>query len=173
MVVISNNDGDINETECEAFLKWFFDRFRLCDTLDKLQFGNEPITLHNGKLWISCWNETTFNWIMLNVNEYPKNFDIATLKGEILCEVVIPMASNDKNLLDIFDLLEKQNLNLCTTMWCVIDRKLLDSGPSNAAVCRNELFKIHIDSESKEMLQKFNLKLKYFFWQITFKFLNT
>ncbi|XP_061399555.1 uncharacterized protein LOC133335283 [Musca vetustissima] len=171
MVSVSKSEGNINEAECELLLEWFFDRFRICDTLDKLQFGNEPITLHKGRLWIACWNETTLTWIMDNIKEYPETYDVEMLNQEISCEVVIPMASNNKNLLDIFDLLEKQNANLITTRWCVVNRKLLESENKNAAVCRNELFSIHIDSESKDILLKNNLKLKYFFWQIMFKFL--
>ncbi|XP_073819327.1 uncharacterized protein [Musca autumnalis] len=172
MVVVSKSTGNINEAECQVLLEWFFEKFRVCDTLDKLQFGNDPITLYKGKLWIACWNEITFNWIMLNIREYPEKFDVETLTKEIACEVVIPMASNNKNLLDVFDLLEKQNANLITTKWCVFKRSLLQSDIENAAVCRNELFSIRIDPESKDILQKFNLKLKYFFWQIMFKFIN-
>ncbi|KAM7361128.1 uncharacterized protein ACRADG_010007 [Cochliomyia hominivorax] len=170
----------INPTECEKLLVWFFDRFRACDLSSNLQFDNKSsLFLFEGKLWIACMNNNTFQWVSSNIIEYPTNsYKILPLKDtKHLCEVVIPIISNSKSVLDIFDLLEKQNKSINTLKWSLQNRQVLTVEQKNfnekiiSNFCTNELFNICMDIESKENLEKLNFKLNYCFWQILFKFI--
>lgn len=179
-IICSNDMNTINNAECEELLVWFFDQFRVCDSLNNLQFDNKnAISFYDGKLWIACMNIDTFQWLSANIIKYSfKSYKILALKdSKHLCEVVVPMVSNSKNILDIFDLLEKQNKNITTLKWSIQNRKPLlaeDKDFNEKAIstfCSNEMFKIVMDTESREYLEKCNFKLKYCFWQIVFKFI--
>lgn len=181
LAIISSNDinSNITTVECEELLIWFFDRFRACDSSNSLQFDNKTaITLYEGKVWIACMNVYTFQWISLNIAKYTtKSYQILALnESKHLCEVVVPVVANSKNILDIFELLEKQNKNVSTIKWSLQSRRDLKEGDKDfneksiSNFCTNELFIIAVDKESRENLEKLNFKLNYCFWQIVFKF---
>jgi len=81
-----------------------------------------------------------------------------------------------KELANIFQLLELQNLGLCTNKWCVVERAMLDPNSEEYAsqamttLCKNEVFTLYVDKESKCLIQEQNFKLKYCFWKLTFQF---
>ncbi|XP_023308412.2 uncharacterized protein LOC111690203 [Lucilia cuprina] len=181
LAIISSSDMNttISSIECEEVLVWFFDRFRACDSSSQLQFDNKTaISLFEGKLWIACMNSATYQWICANITKYSlKSYKILTLKdSKHLCEVVVPVVSNSKTALDIFDLLEKQNKNISTLKWSLQSRRILLESDKDfkeksiSTFCTNEMFLIFMDTQSKECLEKLDCKLKYCFWQIVFKF---
>ncbi|XP_013099038.2 uncharacterized protein LOC106081560 [Stomoxys calcitrans] len=171
MLVLSKSDPISKHSQCEILLDWFFDQFQRCESSDQLQFNKDAFTLFEGNIWISCLNKNTYDWVTSCLEKFHETFIIGSLNRGILCEVVIPIISNSKKLLDIFDLLEKQNPNLSTLQWCVTNRKILspeENSKSVSSFCTNELFTIIIDKMSMAALKTFNLRLKYCFWQIEF-----
>jgi len=81
-----------------------------------------------------------------------------------------------KELSNIFQLLELQNIGLCTNKWCVVERSLLDPNCDEYAshavttLCKNEVLTLYVDQESKWFIQEQDYKLKYCFWKLTFQF---
>lgn len=179
---IANHSGDISKSEFVKLLEWFFDKFRTCDNSHTLQFMHQSaVTHYDGKVWIACMNEETCDWVSTVLSHY--NFcpyKVQSLNADShYCEVVIPtVATKVHNLLDIFNLLEKQNPKLSTLQWCVTNRRTLSaeeedySAKAASSFCTNELLNIWIDGKSKEFLNDVKHTLKYCFWQIVFKFVN-
>ncbi|XP_075149173.1 uncharacterized protein LOC142223199 [Haematobia irritans] len=173
IIILSRDSSPIsNHSHCEKLLDWFFHRFQQTGT-NELKFNNDAVNIFEGKIWICCLNKSAFDWVTSCLHTYSETYNIKSLNEGNLCEVVIPMISSSKKLLDIFDLLEKQNSNLDTSMWSVINRKILspEEGEKRvSSICTNELFSIHMDDASMMLVKKFNFKLKYCFWQLEFIF---
>lgn len=179
LLIVSKTGNIISNDQCEKLLDWFFDRFRVSNNLEQLLFNNDAVTLFEGKLYIACMNEYASDWVKTNLEQYPESYAVQSLNEGNMCDVVIPMVSNNKKLSDVFELLEKQNSNLNTLEWYVVKRRTLlsDDDATNmrkiSTICSNELVSICIDNASKKLLSEYHLKLKYCFWQIVFNFAST
>lgn len=177
--VVINKDIDEQQLDYGCLMEHFYGLFESSRSCGRLNFSESPsITAYDDQLWVLCEDNETCEWIAQGariLSSY-KCHSFIKYFGLSKCRVVLPQVVEGKELANIFQLLELQNLGLCTNKWCVVERALLDPNSEEYAsqamttLCKNEVFTLYMDKESKCLIQEQNFKLKYCFWKLTFQF---
>ncbi|XP_016949194.1 uncharacterized protein LOC108023976 [Drosophila biarmipes] len=175
-LVVSNLDS-CEEVDSEALMSHIFELFESC-SIKALHFSDcISMAKFCSNLLIVCVDDETAEWVVNAVDTlcpphscmpFIKFFDL------MRCTFVLPLVRPGEPLCSIFSLMEKQNPDLVTDKWSVVNRTPLDPCDDNGDLvtdlCPNELIELFIDEDSKDLITQQCSKIVYFCWHLKVNF---